>query len=75
MKCAWWCRSITDGPGKKVTTKQLPAEPFIIREHGSGNLQSIQTSFSEVEWRIPDWKVVARIGNTEAIRQAIKNGN
>ena len=58
---------------KRVTTEQLFAEPFVIREHGSGTLQSIQTSFSEAGLSITDLKVIARIGSTEAIRQAIKN--
>jgi DNA-binding transcriptional LysR family regulator len=58
---------------KRVTTKQLFTEPFIIREHGSGTLKSIQTSFSEGGLNANDLKVVARIGSTEAIRQAIKN--
>ena len=58
---------------KSVTTKQLFTEPFIIREHGSGTLKSIRTSFSEAGLSIDDLKVVARIGSTEAIRQGIKN--
>jgi len=58
---------------KRVTTKQLFTEPFIIREHGSGTLKSIQTSFSEAGLSVNDLKVVARIGGTEAIRQGIKN--
>ncbi len=58
---------------KRVTKKQLLTEPFIIREHGSGTLESIQTSFSEAGLSINDLKVVARIGSTEAIRQGIKN--
>lgn len=58
---------------KRVTSKQLFTEPFIIREHGSGTLKSIQTSFSEGGLNINDLKVVARIGSTEAIRQAIRN--
>ena len=62
----WWRK-------KRVTTKQLYTEPFIIREPGSGTLKSIQTSFSEAGLNFNDLKVVARIGSTEAIRQAIKN--
>lgn len=58
---------------KQVTTQQLFTEPFIIREHGSGTLKSIQASFSEAGLSISDLKVVARIGSTEAIRQGIKN--
>ncbi len=58
---------------QRITTQQLFTEPFIIREHGSGTLKSIQASFSEEGLNISDLKVVARIGSTEAIRQAIKN--
>lgn len=53
---------------KRVTTKQLYTEPFIIREPGSGTLESIQTSFSEAGLNFNELKVVARIGSTEAIR-------
>ena len=58
---------------KRVTTKQLFTEPFIIREQGSGTLKSIKASFSEAGLNVDDLKVVARIGSTEAIRQGIKN--
>jgi DNA-binding transcriptional LysR family regulator len=59
---------------KRVTPEQLFSEPFILREHGSGTLKSIQDSFSEAGLSINDLKVVARIGSTEAIRQGIKSG-
>lgn len=58
---------------KQVTTEQLRSEPFLIREHGSGTLKSIQSSFAAAGLSINDLNVVARIGSTEAIRQAIKN--
>ena len=58
---------------KQITSKQLFTEPFLIREHGSGTLKSIQTSFSEAGLNINELNVVARIGSTEAIRQGIKN--
>jgi DNA-binding transcriptional LysR family regulator len=58
---------------KQVTTKQLFTEPFIIREHGSGTLKSIQTSFSEAGLNFNELNVAARFGSTEAIRQGIKN--
>jgi DNA-binding transcriptional LysR family regulator len=57
---------------KRITRKQLLTEPFILREPGSGTLKSIQASFSEVGLNINELNVVARIGSTEAIRQAIK---
>lgn len=58
---------------KQVTTQQLFTEPFIIREHGSGTLKSIQASFSEAALNVDDLNIVARIGSTEAVRQGIKN--
>lgn len=57
----------------QITVKQLFTEPFILREAGSGTLKSIQTSFSDAGLNIGDLAVVARIGGTEAIRQAIRN--
>jgi DNA-binding transcriptional LysR family regulator len=58
---------------KQVTADELLAEPFLIRETGSGTLKSIQASFSAVGLNTNDLKIVARIGSTEAIRQGIKN--
>lgn len=59
---------------KRITVGQLFSEPFIIREHGSGTLKSIQNSFSEAGLNVNDLKIVARIGSTEAIRQGVKSG-
>jgi DNA-binding transcriptional LysR family regulator len=58
---------------KRITAHQLFSEPFIIREHGSGTLKSIQNSFSDAGFNINDLKIVARIGSTEAIRQGVKS--
>lgn len=58
---------------KRITAQQLFSEPFIIREHGSGTLKSIQNSFSDAGLNINDLKIVARIGSTEAIRQGVKS--
>ena len=58
---------------EKITLKQLFAEPFILREHGSGTLTSIQMGFSGTGLDVNDLKVVARLGSTDAIRQGIKS--
>ncbi len=58
---------------EQITVRQLFTEPFILREAGSGTLKSIQASFSEAGQSIGDLAVVARIGSTEAIRQAVRN--
>jgi DNA-binding transcriptional LysR family regulator len=59
---------------RQISTNQLVSEPFLLRENGSGTLKTIQTSLSEAGLKIEDFKVVARIGSNEAIRQGIKNG-
>lgn len=61
-------------PKKQITANQLFSEPFLLREEGSGTLKTIQSSFSSAGLNIEELTVVARIGSTEAIRQAIKNG-
>ena len=59
---------------KKIELSRLLKEPFIIRERGSGTLKSIQQNLSGRDVRIDDFNVVAEMGSTEAVCQAIKNG-
>ncbi len=58
---------------KKVPLATLLAEPFIVRERGSGTLKSIQESLSRVGCGLEEFNIVAEMGSTEAIRHAIKN--
>jgi DNA-binding transcriptional LysR family regulator len=58
---------------KKVSLAALLAEPFIVRERGSGTLQSFQDSLSRIGHGLDEFNIVAEMGSTEAIRQAIKN--
>ena len=58
---------------KKIEIKQLMKEPFIVREQGSGTLKSIQQSLSGSGVQVEDFNVVAEMGSTEAVCQAIKN--
>ncbi len=59
---------------KSISVKMLLDEAFIIRESGSGTLKSIAASLSSVGHSIDDLKVVAEMGSTESVRQAIKHG-
>lgn len=59
---------------KKIELDMLLKEPFIIREHGSGTLKSIQQNLSGNGIHIDDFNVVAEMGSTEAVCQAIKSG-
>lgn len=58
---------------KRVTLDELKHEPFIIREHGSGTLKSLQKSIHATGYDIDDFSIIAELGSTEAIRQGIKN--
>jgi len=55
-----------------VTMDMLRCEPFIIRERGSGTLRSIQERFSSKGYDLASLRIVAEMGSTEAICQAIK---
>lgn len=58
---------------KKVTVEELKAEPFIIREQGSGTLKTIQESFSKQSITSDQLNIVAEMGNTTAVIQGIKS--
>ena len=58
---------------KKVSLAALVSEPFIARERGSGTLQSFQDSLARIGHGLDEFTIVAEMGSTEAIRQAIKN--
>lgn len=57
-----------------VAMKALPAEPFILRETGSGTLKALARMLEAEGYRLSDLNVVAEMGSTEAVRQAIKSG-
>lgn len=59
---------------ERVVLSELPAEPFILRESGSGTLQSLEENLNAEGLRIDSFRVVARMGSTQAVCQAIKHG-
>lgn len=48
--------------------------PFILRETGSGTLQSFQESLKRLGHSLGDLKVVAEMGSSAAVVQGVKNG-
>jgi DNA-binding transcriptional LysR family regulator len=58
---------------KDVKLKKIFKEPFIIREQGSGTLQSIQLGLSEKGYGIGDLNIIAEMGSTTAVIQGIKS--
>jgi len=59
---------------KKVLLDRLLREPFIVRERGSGTLKSIQERLKQLGRSVEELNIVAEMGSTEAVRQAIKDG-
>ncbi len=57
-----------------ISLTALAAEPFIIREPGSGTLQSIRQCLVPHHLSTEELTVVAEMGSTEAVRQAVKAG-
>jgi DNA-binding transcriptional LysR family regulator len=58
---------------KMVTMEMLKEEPFIIREHGSGTLESIKISLSRGKIGFEEFNIIAEMGNTTAVIQGIKS--
>jgi DNA-binding transcriptional LysR family regulator len=61
----------TGGP---VTVEDLATEPFVMREAGSGTRKSMERLLDKSGHWLGSFHVVAEMGSTEAIRQAIKTG-
>jgi DNA-binding transcriptional LysR family regulator len=58
----------------EISIEALIPEPFIVRETGSGTLRTIQEQLQKEHYSIGDFHVVAEMGSTEAVRQAVKSG-
>jgi len=59
---------------KSIRPESLLDESFIIRERGSGTLKSILNSLEDTTLTRDSFKIVAEMGSTTAVIQAIKSG-
>ena len=57
----------------KISLDAVVREPFIVREEGSGTLRSLIELFKRKNINLSDLNIIAELGSTEAVRQAIKN--
>jgi DNA-binding transcriptional LysR family regulator len=57
---------------KRVKIEDLSGEPFIVREKGSGTLKSINTSLLKKDVSTDDFKIIAEMGSTMSVIQAVK---
>jgi DNA-binding transcriptional LysR family regulator len=63
-----WC-------GRQATTlDELRHEPLIVREPGSGSRQALEEALEAAGRSLGDMHVIAEMGSTSAIKQAIKAG-
>lgn len=58
---------------KRVSLKDLLAEPIIVRERGSGTLQALLDSLAAAGHKSGALNLVAEMGSTTAVIQGIKN--
>jgi DNA-binding transcriptional LysR family regulator len=59
----------------KASIEDLTSEPFILREKGSGTLLAMERALQAAgNLQLSDLQIVAEIGSTEAIRQAVRAG-
>lgn len=59
---------------KSVSLDALCAEPFILREQGSGTRTVMEDKLAKAGFSITDLKVAAVVGSSDAVRQAVKAG-
>jgi len=57
-----------------ISVKELSAQPFVLREEGSGTRTEIEKIFLEHGVSIDSIKVTGLFGSTDAIKQAVKAG-
>jgi len=59
---------------KNITVSELPKEPFIMREKGSGTRQMIEKRLEENKVASNNLTVSLYLGSTEAIKTAVEDG-
>ncbi len=59
---------------RTVTVAELSGEPLIVREPGSGSRQALEAALHAAGLGLDRLQVVAEMGSTSAIKQAVKAG-
>jgi DNA-binding transcriptional LysR family regulator len=57
---------------KEVTVADLKSEPLIVREPGSGSREAVEKALEAAGLGLDGLRVIAEIGSTSAIKQAVK---
>ncbi len=59
---------------RSVQARELPGQPFLIRERGSGTRKILEQALERRHLSIGAFKIIGEMGSNEAIRQAVKTG-
>jgi DNA-binding transcriptional LysR family regulator len=59
---------------QEVTVADLTSEPLIVREPGSGSREAVEKALEAAGLGLDGLRVIAEIGSTSAIKQAVKAG-
>src|SRR5262249_11025505 len=59
---------------RQATLEELKPEALIVREPGSGSRQALETALHEAGTSLAHMRVIAEMGSTSAIKQAVKAG-
>lgn len=59
---------------KAVTLSDVTSEPMIVRERGSGSRGALEQALKSAGTDLGDFRVVAEMGSTQAIKQAVRAG-
>jgi DNA-binding transcriptional LysR family regulator len=62
------------GGRKKVSVRQLPRHPLILREVGSGLRHCFEKSLDKAGFSLADLRIALELGSNEAIKEAVLRG-
>ncbi len=60
--------------GGMISLEDLPGEPLIAREIGSGSEKALQRELQRISFNPSRLKIAARLGSNEAVRQLVAGG-
>jgi len=59
---------------KSVMLASLKTQPLIVRERGSGSREAVERALADVGGDLAAFRVVAEMGSTQAVKQAVRAG-
>ena len=60
---------------REISLRQLAELPLLVRESGSGTRKVLQEALAQRDLELPALRIVAELGSTSAIKEAVKQGH